>query len=89
MTFIIGYNDIQAPKNAFYFVSVFSEEEPDLNNELEVSVSIKNQFLDLINRDWGGKNETGHEVGLLALLQQCGFHHAVQFFSIQSLKIKR
>ena len=37
----LGQNDIKAPKNAFYFVSVFSEEEPDLNNELEVSVSMK------------------------------------------------
>ena len=37
----LGQNDIMAPKNAFYFVSVFSEEEPDLNNELEVSVSMK------------------------------------------------
>ena len=36
----LGQNDIKAPKMHFIiFVSVFSEEEPDLNNELEVSVS--------------------------------------------------
>ena len=41
----LGQNDIKAPKNAFYFVSVFSEEEPDLNNELEVSVSFIHIYL--------------------------------------------
>ena len=47
----VGQNDIKAPKNAFYyffFVSVFSEEEPDLNNELEVSVSINPKIISYV-----------------------------------------
>ena len=46
----LGQNDIKAPKNAFYFVSVFSEEEPDLNNELEVSVSMKKKTISKIDK---------------------------------------
>ena len=32
----------------FCFVSVFSEEEPDLNNELEVSVSINPKIISYV-----------------------------------------